>query len=263
MELNVPQTIIGRMEETEALVQAFERTIDGHKELVLTSGEAGVGKTVFANQLIRPVSERAGLFFYGKFDQASQLNIYKSLVEILEDFCRLVLSEPAPSFEKWRDSIRIAVAPHGQLLTDLCPQFEKIIGPQPPVRPVDEALARPRFHQVVIRFLQAICQADHPVVLFLDDLQWITPDSSLLWQSILSTASLKNLLVVGAYRDSEVDSGHPLHKWIQEMEKSNERVTEIRVNNLEWPLIQTLIAAALSSNPAEISELTTLIYMRN
>ncbi len=263
MELNVPQTVIGRMEETETLVQAFEKTIDGSRKLVLISGEAGVGKTVLANQLIRPVSEHSGLFFHGKFDQVSHLNIYKALTEIMEDFCRLILSEPKSSFENWRDRIQIAVAPHGQLLTDLCPQLEKVIGPQPPVRPVDEALARPRFHRVVIRFLLAVCQPDHPIVLFLDDLQWITADSSLLWQSILATPALKNLLVLGAFRDTEAGDEHPIHHLIHEAEKGGEPVTQIRIENLEWPLIQVLVGAALSSNPAEVSELTTLVYMRS
>jgi PAS domain S-box-containing protein len=261
-QLNVPQTVIGRQEETETLVQAFDRTIGGTKELVLISGEAGVGKTALANQLIRPVSDHSGFFLYGKFDQVSHLSIYKTLVEILEDFSRLVLSEPSSSFEKWRATIQIAVAPHGQLLTDLCPQLEKVIGPQPAVRPLDEALARTRFQRVVIRFLHALCQPDHPVVIFLDDLQWITGDASLLWHSILSTTSLKNLLIVGAYRDNEVDSEHPIHGWIREMEKGRERVTEIQIDNLEWPLVQVLMATALSANAAQISELTTLIYMR-
>jgi PAS domain S-box-containing protein len=262
VELNVPQTVIGRQEETEILVQAFERTIGSSKELVLISGEAGVGKTVLASQLIRPVTNHSGLFLYGKFDQTSHLNIYKALIEVLEDFCRLVLSESALSFERWRDRIQIAVAPHGRLLTDLCPQLENVIGPQPLVRPVDEALARPRFQQAVIRFLHALCQPEHPVVIFLDNLQWITDDSSLLWQRILSTPSLKNLLIVGAYRENELDHGHPLQNWLHEMDMGRERVTEIRIDNLEWPLIQVLTATALSANPAEISELTTLVYMR-
>jgi PAS domain S-box-containing protein len=261
-ELNIPQTVIGRHEESETLVKAFERTIGGPKELILIGGEAGVGKTALANQLIRPVSDHAGIFLYGKFDQVSHLNIYKPLVEILEDFCRLILSEPAASFETWRDRVQIAVAPHGQLLTDLCPQMEKVIGPQPPVRPIDEVLARSRFQRVIIRFLHALCQPEHPVVLFLDDLQWITGDSSLLWQSILSTPSLKNLLIVGAYRDNEVDNEHPIQNWLHEMEKSSERVTEIRIENLEWPLVQVLVADALKVNLADVAELTTLIYMR-
>jgi PAS domain S-box-containing protein len=262
IELNAPQSVIGRQDETNILVEALERTIGGHKELVLIGGESGAGKTVLANQLIRPVSEHSGLFLSGKFDQTSHLNIYKALIEILEDFCRWVLSEPVPSFEKWRDRIQVAVAPHGQLLTDLCPQLEKVIGPQPSVRPVDEALARPRFQQVVIRFLHALCQPGNPVTLFLDDLQWITGDSSLLWQRILATSSLKNLLIVGAYRDTDVHDDHPIQDWVREMERNREHVTRIRIDNLEWPLVQELIASALSANPSEISELTTIIYMR-
>jgi PAS domain S-box-containing protein len=262
VDLNIPETVIGRQVETESLVQAFERTIGGPKELVLVSGEAGVGKTALVNQLILPVSEHSGLFLYGKFDQVSHPNIYKSLIEILEDFCRWVLSEPAPSFEQWSERIQIAIAPHGQLLTDLCPQLEKVIGPQPSVRPVDEVLARPRFQRVLTRFLHALCQPDHPVVLFLDDLQWITEDSSILWESILSTVSLKNLLIVGVYRDNDLDHGHPIQNWVRDVEKNRQRITEIRIDNLEWPLLQVLVAAALSANPADISELTTLIYLR-
>ena len=164
MELNIPQMVIGREQETETLVQAFLRTIDAPAELVLVSGEAGVGKTILVNQLIRPGHRAHGSLPLWKVRQVRHLNIYKELIEMMEEFCRLILSEPTSSFENWRDRIQTAVAPHGQLLTDLCPQLEKVIGPQPPVEPVDEELARPRFHQVVIRFLLAVCQPDHPVV---------------------------------------------------------------------------------------------------
>jgi serine/threonine protein kinase len=191
VDLNIPQMVMGREQETEALMQAFLRTINGPAELIMVSGETGVGKTTLVNQLIRPVTERMGLFLYTKFDQVRQLEVYHALTEVLEEFCRLVLSEPVPSFNNWRERLQTALTPHGQLLIDFCPQLEKVIGPQPSVEPVDESLTRLRFYQVVIRFLQVVCQPDHPVVVFLDDLQWISPDSCQLWLSILSTSCSK------------------------------------------------------------------------
>jgi hypothetical protein len=260
VDLNIPQIVVGREQETEALLQAFLRTIGGPGELVLVSGEAGVGKTTLVNQLVRPVTEHMGLFLYAKFEQVRHLDVYKALIQVLEEFCRLVLSEPTDSFKYWQS--RSGCGGPSRLLTDLCPQLEKVIGPQPPVEPVDESLARPRLIQVVIRFLQAVCRPDHPVVVFLDDLQWINTDSLLLWQTILSTPSLQNLLVVGAYRDNTADQVGPIHRLVDEVRTTQRRVSELQLQNLEWSMIHSLVAAALASDPAEISELTTLVYLR-
>ncbi len=261
-ELNIPQMVVGREQETAVLLQAFLRTMNGPAELVLVSGEAGVGKTTLVNQLIRPVTERMGLFLYAKFDQARQLEVYHSLTGVLEDFCRLVLSEPTPSFNDWRERLQAAVTPHGQLLIELCPQLEKVIGPQPPVEPIDETLTRLRFYQVVIRFLQAVCRPDHPVVIFLDDLQWISPDSPHLWQNVLSNSLLQNLLVVGAYRDQSAGPEHPIHRLVDEVQTAQKKVTQLQLQNLESSMIQQIVAGALASDPAEISELLELVYLR-
>ena len=128
MHLDIPQLVVGRELETDALVKSFQKTVNGPRHLVLVSGEAGIGKTTLVNQLISPVSEQMGLFLYGKFDQVRLLNVYKELTQVLDEFCRQILSEPSHSFEIWRATIQSAVTPNGQLLIDLCPQFEKIIG---------------------------------------------------------------------------------------------------------------------------------------
>jgi PAS domain S-box-containing protein len=261
-DLNISQTVIGRERETEALLQAFLRAAGGPAELVLVSGEAGVGKTILVDQLIDPAAERMGYFLSAKFDQVPHQNVYQTLTELLEEFCELVLSEPAAAYKEWRVRIEAAVGSLGELLTDLCPKLKLVIGPQPPVEPVDEELKRHRFHQVVIRFLGAICQPDHPLVIFLDDLQWIKRDSLLLWQSILSTPALQNLLVVGAYRDNEVGPGHLLHELVYDLKAMEGRLTQVSLQNLDWLSIQKLIAAALASDPAEISELANLVYLR-
>ena len=260
--LNVPQVVVGREQETRALLQAFHRTVQGPKELVVVTGEAGVGKTTLVNQLVRTVTQQKGLFLYAKNDQARHLEVYPLLIDLLEEFCRLVLSEPASSFNEWQEKIQNAIAPHGQLLIDLCPQLEAIVGLQPPLEPVDADSVRSRFHQTVIRFLQAISRPDHHVVLFLDDLHWISQDSLLLWRSILSNTSLQNLLVVAAFRDDELDTEHPIHSLLQEVKISQGHLIHLYLQNLEPPMAQTLIAIALALDPAEISELASLVYQR-
>ena len=154
------------------------------------------------------------------------------------------------------------MTPNGQLLIDLCPQFEKIIGSQPPVEPVDEEQVRPRLHQVVIRFLEAICQPEHPVVIFLDDMQWISPNSCILWQSILSTVTLKNLLVVGAYRDNEIGPEHPVCGLIQDAENTIGLLTHLHLQSLEISIVNKLIAVALASDPDEVFDLSSVVYQK-
>ena len=261
-ELNIPQTVAGRMQETKILLEAYYRTINGPREFVLVTGEEGVGKTTLVNQLVRPVTANNGFFIYAKYDQTRHLDIYPLLFEILEEFCRLVLSEPIQSFREWQQRLQDAVAPHGRLLTDLCPRLETVIGSQPAIDPVDEELTRHRFHQVVIRFLQAICQSGQHLVIFLDELQWINKDTVLLWKNILSDSTLKNLLVVGAYPDSEVDAEHPIYSLAHDAETGLGKVTWLHLQNLEPPLTLGLIATALASDPVEISQLNSLVYQK-
>ncbi|RPI30261.1 MAG: PAS domain S-box protein, partial [Chloroflexota bacterium] len=260
-ELNVPQVVFGRESETEQLLQAFQRTIGGPGELVLVCGEAGIGKTTLVNQLIRPVTDRMGLFLYAKYEQ-NHPSIYQGLTDLLGEFCRLVLSEPKPAFDAWREALQAAVAPLGKLLTDLCPQLEMVLGPQPLVDPVDEASADLRLRHVVASFMQAICRPDHPVVIFLDDLQWISHDSSLLWQSILSRHSLHDLLIVGAYRDGEIAPDHPVRLIMPEEGTAPWRVTRLKLENLDWSQVNRLVAATLASDPTDISGLATAVYLR-
>ena len=241
VQLDLPQIAVGREREADGLLQSFLQTIGGPRQMVLVSGEAGIGKTTLVNQLILPVTERMGLFLYGKFDQAHLLNVYRELTQVLDEFCLQVLSEPSYSFEIWRAAIQSAVTPYGQLLIDLCPQLEKVIGAQPLVEPIDDDQVQPRLQQVVIRFLEAICQPEHPVVIFLDDMQWIDPDSCLLWQSILSAATLQNLLVIAAYREVEVGLEHPMSGFICETEKALGSITRLELQNLDLSMVNKLI----------------------
>ena len=259
VQLDIPQVVIGRDLETDVLLQSFLKTLGGPRNLLLVSGEAGIGKTTLVNQLIRPVTERMGLFLYGKFDQIRPLNVYAELTQVLDELCQQILSEPTYSFEIWRAAIQSAVTPYGQLLIDLCPQLEKVIGPQPSVEPVDEEQVRPRLHQVVVRFMEAVCRPEHPVVIFLDDMQWISPDSGRLWHSILSATNLQNLLIIGAYRDVEIRPEQPILGFIQDAEKALGSITRIQLKNLEWPMVNRLIAIALASDPDEVSDLSQLV----
>ncbi len=212
--------------------------------MVIVSGEAGVGKTTLVNQLIRPVTEHKGLFLYAKADQARHLEVYPLLIDLLDEFCRLILSEPASSFKEWRERIQLAVAPHGQLLTDLCPQLESIIGPQPPVDPVDNELIRPRFQQVVTRFFQAICRRDHHVVVFLDDMQWIGPDSLLFGRASFPIPALHNVLFVGSTIGmTRSDRSTLVLILLRELMAIQGHMLHIQLQNLQPLLIQELIAS--------------------
>ncbi|HTP01053.1 MAG TPA: GAF domain-containing protein [Anaerolineales bacterium] len=260
--LNIPHTVIGREPELQVLNQAFLRTIGGPTELVLVSGAPGIGKTTLVHQLMGPVTEHKGLFLQAKYDQIHQREPYAAVAALLEQFCILVLSEPGPSFLEWRKRIQSAVWPHGQLLIGLCPRLEQVIGPQPEVEAVDEELARRRFHNLVIRFLQTMCHPERPVVIFLDDLQWSTWDSLLVWESILPTGAIPNLLIVGAYRNNEGADTKRVQRWVEEIREARGRISHIELQNLEPASVEHLVAAALASKPQEVSELARLVYER-
>ncbi|MCG6921744.1 MAG: AAA family ATPase [Acidobacteria bacterium] len=206
----VPQKLYGRQGETAELLEAFDRVARGAMEMVLVRGYSGVGKSALVSEIHKPVTLKRGHFVDGKYDQYKRNIPYSAIGQALGDFCGYLLAESEEALAGWRKRIQRAVGENGQLLVDIVPSLELVLGEQPPVAklPPPETLAR--FLLVFQRFIAAISREDHPLVLFLDDLQWADSASLHLIKALLTDEENRHLLLVGAYRDNEVEAGHPL-----------------------------------------------------
>jgi histidine kinase len=201
----VPQVLYGRSEELAVLLQAFDRVADGRSELLLVGGYSGIGKSALVNEVHRPIAERRGCFIKGKYDQYNRDVPYSAITQAFDEMVESISMGTPDAVEVWRSEIQEAVGASGRVVVDVVPSLEILIGPQPPLLPLPPAEARNRFNATFRAFVRALAGPAHPLVLFLDDMQWGDPSSLDLLESLLTGADTRALLVIAAYRDNEVD----------------------------------------------------------
>ncbi len=209
-ELQIAPGLYGREDEITALEAALERVSQGATEMMLVSGSAGVGKTALVGEIHRSVAQKNGFFLSGKFDQLRHNIPYSALIQALRGLIREVSAEGQSGMERWKSRLRAALGPNGQLMTRVIPELEPMIGPQPPLPQMGALESRNRFTAVLLEFIGLFCEKTHPLVIFLDDLQWVDADTLKLVERITQDPERKPLLFLGAYRDNEVDAGHRL-----------------------------------------------------
>jgi predicted ATPase/signal transduction histidine kinase len=242
----MPQRLYGREAAVATLFERFERTArEGRPELVLVSGYSGIGKSSVIHELHRPVVERRGFFLQGKFDQFQRDIPYATLAQAIRGLVQQLLAGTDEQLAAWRGRLHEAWEGQGQLLVDLVPQLELVVGPQPAVPELPPAEALHRLHRVFERFLGVFSTHEHPLVMFLDDLQWADLASLRLIQHLLTGAEVPPVLWVGAYRDNEVTPSHPLTLTVEELRKTDARITGLRLEPLSLAQLQRLIADAL------------------
>ena len=209
--LLIPEKLYGREREIETLLAAFDRVVtSGRPELVLVSGYSGIGKSAVVNELHKALVPPRGLFASGKFDQYKRDIPYATLAQAFQSLIRSLLGKSDAELAGWRDALREALGPNGRLMIDIVPELKLLIGEQPPVLELPPQQAQSRLQLVFRRFLGVFARPEHPLALFLDDLQWLDAATLDMLADLLTQADVQQLLVIGAYRDNEVDSAHPL-----------------------------------------------------
>src|SRR5262245_56799520 len=209
--LLIPEKLYGRRREVETLLAAFDRVVNGGAtELVLVSGYSGVGKSSVVNELQPVLVPPRGLFTSGKFDQYKRDIPYATLAQAFANLIRPLLGKNESDLAPWRDALREALGANAGLIADLVPEVELVIGESPPVAELAPQDAQRRFQMVFRQFIGVFSRPEHPLALFLDDLQWLDAATLDLLEDLLSRSELRNLLLIGAYRDNEVTATHPL-----------------------------------------------------
>ena len=242
------------------LRDAFARVAEtGAPELVLLSGGAGAGKSALVRELLRPIARRRGLYVAAKFEQLERRLPYLTFAQAFGELARDLLVESAEQIAAWRRRLAAAVGPHGALVIELVPDLGLILGPQPvaPALPPHEAEARLR--QVLRRLIGAFAAAEHPLALFLDDLQWADAASLALLDELLTGGDTRHVLVIGAYRDAEVGADHPLARAIERLPARGARVQTIELAPLPADELARLVAGTLHATAAEAAPLARLI----
>src|SRR6266851_3364529 len=226
--LLIPEKLYGRSREIDTLLTAFDRTVtSGRPELVLVSGYSGIGKSSVVNELHKALVSPRGLFASGKFDQYKRDIPYATLGQAFQSLVRSLLSQSEAALGRWRDSLTEALGPNGQLIVNLVPELELVIGKQPPVADLPAQDAQNRFQMVFRRFLGVFARKEHPLTLFLDDLQWLDTATLDLVEHLVTHPEVRRLLLVGAYRDNELGPAHPLIRTFEAIRNSGARVEEI------------------------------------
>ena len=261
--LVIPEKLYGREREVEALLAAFDRVVGGGEpELVLISGYSGVGKSSVVNECHKALVPARGVFAWGKFDQLKRDIPYSTLADAFGTLARQLLAKSDAELARWCEAFHEALGPNGQLIVDLVPELKLAVGELPPVPELEPQQAQSRFQLTMRRFIGVFARPEQPLALFLDDLQWLDAATLDLIEDVLTQADVRHLMLIGAYRDNEVDVAHPLARRLAAMRGSGAKVSEIKLAPLQLEHVRQLIADALHCEPARAAPLAQLVYTR-
>ncbi|HMC47657.1 MAG TPA: AAA family ATPase, partial [Caballeronia sp.] len=259
--LLIPEKLYGRGAQIEALVTAFDRVVaNGAVELVLISGYPGIGKSSVVSELHRVLVPPRGLFASGKFDQYKRDIPYVPFAQAFQTLVRNLLSKSDAEVETWRHALMEALGPNGQLIVNLIPELALIIGEQPGAPTLPPQDAQNRFQIVFRRFLGVFAQPEHPLALFIDDLQWVDTATLDLLAHLVTHPDVKHVLLVGAYRDNEVDASHPFARTLESINHAEGRLRQIELAPLTPDSVTQLVADSLHCDSATAGPLAQLVH---
>ena len=261
-ELQIAPGLYGREDEIAALEAALERVSQGAAEMMLVSGSAGVGKTALVGEIHRSIAQKNGYLISGKFDQLRHNIPYSALIQALRGLIREISVANKSGRERWKSRIRAALGPNGQLVTRVIPELEQIIGPQPTLPEMGALEARNRFTAVLLDFISVFCEKTHPLVIFLDDLQWVDADTLKLVERIAQHPERKPLLFLGAYRDNEVEADHRLMISREVIKKTGQPLQTIPLKPLKPENISQLLVHTCHCRPEEVNPLAELLVRK-
>ena len=256
----VSPRLYGREPEAQALRDAFARVCGtGRAEVALVSGYSGIGKSALVHELRRQVVAARGYFIAGKYDQYQRDVPYAIFVAAIRNLVKQILTESDADIERWKATLVAALGANSAVLTDLVPRLSLILGEQAPVPRLLPAAAENRLHLMVGRFFTAVARPEHPLVLFLDDLQWLDPASLKLLSYLLTDTERRAMLLVGAYRDNEVASAHPLATAMEQVRRGGVEVLDLVLSPLTANHLTRMVADTLQRPPAEVAPLAAVV----
>jgi PAS domain S-box-containing protein len=272
----IPQHLYGRTAEIETLLAAFDRIVApteqreklgsdtdrSRSEMMLVAGTAGIGKSALVREIYKPITQRRGYFIAGKFDQLQRNIPYSAIVQAFRSLIQQLLSESESQLAQWREKLLVALGANGQIIIDVIPEIELIIGTQSIEQQVESIENQNRFNLVFKNFVRVFCQPAHPLTIFLDDLQWADLASLKSIELMMSDEQSQYLFLIGAYRDNEVSQTHPLTIAIESLKSDGARISELNLDSLNLAEITQLIADTLAQDVNTVKPLAELILRK-
>ena len=259
---SIPEKLYGRSQEVETLLAAFDRVAQGKSEMMLVAGFSGIGKTAVVNEVHKPIVRQRGYFIKGKFDQFQRNIPFSAFLQAFRDLMGQLLCEDDAQLQGWKSKILNAVGQNGQVIIEVIPELERIIGEQPPVAELSGNAAQNRFKWVFEKFIAVLSTKEHPLALFLDDLQWADSASLNLLQMMMGLSQTGYLLLLGAYRDNEVFPAHPLMLTLDAIGQTQATINRITLAPLRNSDLNQLVADSLSCTKELALPLTELVYQK-
>lgn len=272
----IPEKLYGRQSEVETLLAAFGRVAGGATEMILVAGFSGIGKTAVVNEVHKPIVRQRSYFIKGKFDQFQRDIPLSGLVQAFRDLIGQLLSETDAQIQHWKAKILRELGTQIQVIIDVIPELEKIVGKQPPVIEISGSAAQNRFNLLFQKFIQIFTTKEHPLVIFIDDLQWADTASLKLIQLLMCESALSSIseeteqmrenkgsfLLIGSYRDNEVSKVHPLYLTLQEIAKAGAIINTITLTPLNQGDLNHLIADTLHCSEVVATPLTQMVFAK-
>ncbi|MFN6483985.1 MULTISPECIES: AAA family ATPase [unclassified Nostoc] len=258
----IPDKLYGRETEVKTLLEAFDRVSNGTTEMMLIAGFSGIGKTVVVNEVHKPIVKQRGYFIKGKYDQFNRNIPFSAFVQSFRDLMGQLLTESDAQIQQWKSKILDSLGENGQVIIEVIPELERIIGQQLPAIQLSGSAIQNRFNLLFQKFVQVFTTKEHPLVIFLDDLQWADSASLKLMQLLTSESSRGYLLLIGAYRDNEVSAAHPLTLTLEEVIKNQATINTITLAPLSNYNLNQLVADTLSYSLEFAQPLTQIVYQK-
>ncbi|MEG5036482.1 AAA family ATPase [Microcoleus sp. AT3-D2] len=256
----IPQKLYGRTQEVADLMASFDRVSFGTTEMVLVSGYSGIGKTSVVSEIHKPIVRQRGYFITGKFDQFKRDIPYAAITQAFESLMQQLLTKSSEELTFWKQKLLSRLGKNGEIIIDVVPSVELIIGSQPAVPQLGPTESQNRFNRLFKEFLNVFARLEHPLVLFLDDLQWADLASLKLIQELVTDLDSRYFLVIGAYRDNEVNSTHPLVQTVEKIQQTGAAVHNIIIPCLELSSVTELVQDTLGNETEKLKSLTQLIF---
>ncbi|MCP4131080.1 MAG: AAA family ATPase [bacterium] len=260
LKFYIPQVLVGREEELELLLSAFELVSQGQKELLLVEGPPGIGKSAIINEIHKTIVTRRGYYISGKYDRNAGTIPYSSIIQAFQGLVRQLLTENQERIDTWKKSLAHALGPNGKIISEVIPDIELILGAQPPVPELGPEETHNRFRIVFRNFISVFATWEHPLVIFLDDLQWADSASMDLLKILATDPDIQYLFTIGAYRDTEVNSSHIVMITLDEIQDNIEFINRIVLEDLSIENVNELVSNFLRCSVEVSRDLSEIIH---
>ena len=256
---HVPQNLYGRSAEIESVLSSFDRVTEGAREASFISGYSGIGKTALVREIYKPLTKKRGYFISGKYDQYQKEKPFYAITIAFSMLTKYIISEGEAKVQNWKDKIINGVGAGVNVIVDVIPDLELIVGEQPPLDVLSSVESQNRFKIAFKRFIKVFCEKEHPLVIFLDDLQWADAASLGVLKILLQSKEIQYLFLIGAYRDNEVSATHPFQILLDNVDKEDIVLNQITLTKLTLGDISQQLADALYLPVEKVRELAELV----